>query len=272
MCVDSNFPVHFLTSIMKKFLPSLVIAFLLTGCTTTYKTSENVYTINQAPNLSDLIKIDPSTPKQVFDIYSNKRVPQGKFESDQDYKNRTQRSSDIFFMVFPLRITDSQCKSSYDRAKGFLNIVNCSPDQLFGPMYTEKKSGESIRLSNAFDSRVIEKQIIDNYKGFGSVLMKDFQFNIPIENAKSFQEDLMFGVLMKVESVNKVCEDCQSRALSELVAQVGKDKSVDWKNTAFKSGVITETTTHNIFYKAIEVYVFSKSSQKVYNKINYTEK
>lgn len=257
---------------MNKKILSFAVAFLLTGCTTTYKTSENIYTINQAPNISDLIKINPLTPKQVFDVHSSKSVPQGKFESDKDYKNRTQGSSDVFFMVFPLKITDSACKSSYDRSKGSLNIVNCSPTPMFGSMYTEIKSGESIRLSNAYDSRVIEKQIIDNYKGFGSILMKDFQFNIPIENAKSFQEDLMFGVLMKVESVNKICEDCQSRAFSELVAQVGKDKSVDWKNSAFKSGVIAETTAHDIFFKAIEIYVFSKSSQKVFNKINYTEK
>lgn len=256
----------------KKQLIAIISICSLSACTTTYKTEDKNWAVNNGPTISEVVQLEALTPKQVFNIFESKKDPKGKFETEEEYKSRIQKIGDTFFMVLPLKTTDVECKTSYNHEKNLIKVSRCSPERLFGPMYEEQKFGETIKLANAFDTREVKTLIIDKYNGYGSIVGRDFEYEVPRSQAAEFEKNLMFGLLIKVKSINKSCNDCQLRALNDLTVATGKGKISDWKNDAFKSGLITETTNHDIFYDVKKLLIFNKSNNKILSQVDFTVK
>lgn len=233
------------------------------------------WSLNDGPSLDSYISKKPIPISELTQLNSINLPERGKFESDEQYKNRKENALSIVISA-PIPINNEKiCPTSYDHKTGIYSVRGCLVFSDKGYLSTKSENGPSFTLANAFDSRQIRKVLTNTYSMVNSPgFIWSADFKISPQEAEILDADLMSAIEVQSIRLMSTCKICESRkaedALSGIISSAGTltGKSISnlnvWKNDAFKSGVLEEEWDYTVEPKNIyKYYIYRKSDQRV---------
>jgi hypothetical protein len=247
--------------------------------------------LNNGPNLSEFSISEPvfiATYLKSLNNFQTGNVTRDKFETDEEFNNRTKKLASSFF-YFDLPVNDaSKCTSDFKHSESVYK-VSCKINSKNQPLLKFEEVGSSFVLSNAFDKREIKRTII-NFINFPIDFDWNAEFKLDRELARMLNSDLAIGFINEGKvDINSSCELCESRdrqdasaktldnlnSLSESLSVIsGRRRTYTppakgWKDDAFREGVIIEDWTRKIGINSLKsIIIFRKSNNQVLFKLD----
>jgi len=257
---------------MNKYWPAfalLLMSIVLTGCATTepypYSLNQKVWSLQEAPNLSDVIKtpitdVIPTAKKlsKQYFLASTKE----KFETDEAFKLRQLESGKkgLEKLFFVKKLDTYKC-TNYDFKKNVYDI-SCKGFSATDEIAFETKETGKTTLANAYTSREVVLNESDFYYLSAYANARTI-LSISSEEAKAIDKDIMIGIVVSIDAVKRDFSGCNQADLTfgnEICKSVG-----------FKLGSVSYRNTYTLIPKAIsDVVIYLKSNNKVLAHTTYT--
>lgn len=247
------------------------------------------YSWVDAPKVSDVLR---HAPIRVTDLVKAPTVEptKGRFETDDEFAARSANRSGTVVGFRLNTSSDSNCKTKYSHSEGTYYFSRCVAVTPNSPVDTVIETVEPIRLSNAYDSRLVTRKIITRYI-FKIRLAVDGKLAISRDLAEQLDADLMVGLVIDGHKLESSCLPCEERkeddkreknikelnSLTESVSALNNKRSSaqiafsgGWKERAFRDGEITDEWSINIAPEKIRsAYIYSPKFNKIIAKLTY---
>lgn len=246
------------------------------------KGREKIYPIGTGPTLRELIALTPKGIDEISKMPDRIDLKKSKFETDEEFSKRAASISQSFFLVANLDTNrKNECESTYNHTTGAYEIIACQAFSEKTPTLTQKISGDSFTLANAFDKRVITREIHNTYYFLHNQSWKA-DYKISREEAKQLDSDLAVGIVFSRKSTSSECPICRSREaldatndLAQALANFNGKPLISnqngWRDDAFKTGVLVEYWNNLIKPEEPKTFVvFRKSDLRVIYELQIT--
>lgn len=239
------------------------------------KGREKTYPIGTGPTLQELITLTPKGIDEISKMPDQFNFAKSKFETDEEFSKRAENTPQSYFLAANLDTNrKNECESTYNHATSTYEIIACQAFSSKIPTLTKTTSGDPFTLANAFDKRVIAREIHNTYYLLHNQTW-NATYKITREEAKKIDSDLAIGIVFSKKLTSSECPICKSRealdATNDLVQALADFKGKPltsnnngWRDDAFKTGVLVEYWNH--FIKpdgANKFVVFRKSDLRV---------